>query len=430
MTPLAIALIVLVAMFLLGLPIFMSLIISSVVAILAGGDILPLSVIHNSLFDGLNLFPLLAIPCFVVAGTLMEFGNITQQIVDVVKQLVGRVYGGLGITTILGCLFFAAMIGSGPGTVAAMGSIMIPTMVRRGYSPEYAAGVCATGGTLGILIPPSNPMIIYGIIANTSIAALFTAGFVPGFVLGLMMMLMAYFLARRAGFTGTVDEDKGAHFWPMFRKNFFSLMAPVIILGSIYAGICTPVEASVVAVFYALFVGTCITRELKIIQLWDAIKLTNVSAGSIIIVLGVSTLFGRILTMQRIPHQLANAMITLTDNPYVILVLIGLLLLFLGMFMETLATIVILAPIFLPLITKVGIDPVFFGIFWVITNEVALLSPPLGVNLFIAQNLSGISFERVAKGAFPYMMLIICFIIMLILWQDLPLWLPRLTGQY
>ena len=260
--------------------------------------------------------------------------------------------------------------------------------------------------------------------------ALFTAGFVPGFVLGLMMMLMAYFLARRAGFTGTVDEDKGAHFWPMFRKNFFSLMAPVIILGSIYAGICTPVEASVVAVFYALFVGTCITRELKIIQLWDAIKLTNVSAGSIIIVLGVSTLFGRILTMQRIPHQLANAMITLTDNPYVILVLIGLLLLFLGMFMETLATIVILAPIFLPLITKVGIDPVFFGIFWVITNEVALLSPPLGVNLFIAQNLSGISFERVAKGAFPYMMLIICFIIMLILWQDLPLWLPRLTGQY
>ena len=210
MTPLAIALIVLVAMFLLGLPIFMSLIISSVVAILAGGDILPLSVIHNSLFDGLNLFPLLAIPCFVVAGTLMEFGNITQQIVDVVKQLVGRVYGGLGITTILGCLFFAAMIGSGPGTVAAMGSIMIPTMVRRGYSPEDAAGVCATGGTLGILIPPSNPMIIYGIIANTSIAALFTAGFVPGFVLGLMMMLMAYFLARRAGFTGTVDEDKGA----------------------------------------------------------------------------------------------------------------------------------------------------------------------------------------------------------------------------
>ena len=318
--------------------------------------------------------------------------------------------------------------------------LSIALAIASGVNPEQGLYTAVVAGFFisflgGSRVQIGGPtaafvVIIYGIIANTSIAALFTAGFVPGFMLGLMMMLMAYFLARRAGFTGTVDEDKGAHFWPMFRKNFFSLMAPVIILGSIYAGICTPVEASVVAVFYALFVGTCITRELKIIQLWDAIKLTNVSAGSIIIVLGVSTLFGRILTMQRIPHQLANAMITLTDNPYVILVLIGLLLLFLGMFMETLATIVILAPIFLPLITKVGIDPVFFGIFWVITNEVALLSPPLGVNLFIAQNLSGISFERVAKGAFPYMMLIICFIIMLILWQDLPLWLPRLTGQY
>ena len=402
-----------------GCPIFVSLGVASTLALILTN--IPMRIVALDMLKVMDMFPLLAVVGFIFAGALMEKGGMARQIVDVASLFVGRIRGGLGITTILGCLFFAAMIGSGPGTVAAMGSIMIPTMVRRGYSPEYAAGVCATGG---------NPMIIYGIIANTSIAALFTAGFVPGFVLGLMMMLMAYFLARRAGFTGTVDEDKGAHFWPMFRKNFFSLMAPVIILGSIYAGICTPVEASVVAVFYALFVGTCITRELKIIQLWDAIKLTNVSAGSIIIVLGVSTLFGRILTMQRIPHQLANAMITLTDNPYVILVLIGLLLLFLGMFMETLATIVILAPIFLPLITKVGIDPVFFGIFWVITNEVALLSPPLGVNLFIAQNLSGISFERVAKGAFPYMMLIICFIIMLILWQDLPLWLPRLTGQY
>ena len=384
-----------------GCPIFVSLGVASTLALILTN--IPMRIVALDMLKVMDMFPLLAVVGFIFAGALMEKGGMARQIVDVASLFVGRIRGGLGITTILGCLFFAAMIGSGPGTVAAMGSIMIP---------------------------PSNPMIIYGIIANTSIAALFTAGFVPGFLLGFMMMLMAYFLARRAGFTGTVDEDKDARFWPMFCKNFFSLMAPVIILGSIYAGICTPVEASVVAVFYALFVGTCITRELKIAQLWDAIKLTNVSAGSIIIVLGVSTLFGRILTMQRIPHQLANAMITLTDNPYVILVLIGLLLLFLGMFMETLATIVILAPIFLPLITKVGIDPVFFGIFWVITNEVALLSPPLGVNLFIAQNLSGISFERVAKGAFPYMMLIICFIIMLILWQDLPLWLPRLTGQY
>ena len=405
-----------VVFMLLGLPLFGVIGLASIISMI--GMPFPMEFIPQNLYTGMDQFPLIATIGFVMAGFLMEPAGITGEIIEVAKKAVGNIRGGLAMVTILACMIFAALSGSGPATTAAIGSIMIPGMIAAGYRKDDAAAVSATGGTLGILIPPSNPMIIYGIIANTSIAALFTAGFVPGFVLGLMMMLMAYFLARRAGFTGTVDEDKGAHFWPMFRKNFFSLMAPVIILGSIYAGICTPVEASVVAVFYALFVGTCITRELKIIQLWDAIKLTNVSAGSIIIVLGVSTLFGRILTMQRIPHQLANAMITLTDNPYVILVLIGLLLLFLGMFMETLATIVILAPIFLPLITKVGIDPVFFGIFWVITNEVALLSPPLGVNLFIAQNLSGISFERVAKGAFPYMMLIICFIIMLILWQD------------
>ena len=236
MTPLAIALIVLVAMFLLGLPIFMSLIISSVVAILAGGDILPLSVIHNSLFDGLNLFPLLAIPCFVVAGTLMEFGNITQQIVDVVKQLVGRVYGGLGITTILGCLFFAAMIGSGPGTVAAMGSIMIPTMVRRGYSPEYAAGVCATGGTLGILIPPSNPMIIYGVVANTSIAGLFMAGFIPGFVLTSLMCITAYCIAKKRGYQGTNEKFSIVGLCKAIWDGKWALATPAIILGGIYWG--------------------------------------------------------------------------------------------------------------------------------------------------------------------------------------------------
>ncbi len=326
--------IIMAACLVIGCPIFVSLGVASTVALLLTN--IPMRIVALDMLKVMDMFPLLAVVGFIFAGALMEKGGMARQIVDIASLFVGRIRGGLGITTILGCLFFAAMIGSGPGTVAAMGSIMIPTMVRRGYSPEYAAGVCATGGTLGILIPPSNPMIIYGIIASTSISALFTAGFVPGFLLGLLMMGMAYLLARRSGFTGAAEGDAEARFWPLFRRNFFSLMAPVIILGSIYAGICTPVEASVVAVFYALFVGACITRELRIPQIWDAIKLTNVSAGTIIIVLGVSTLFGRILTMQRIPHQLAAAMMNLTDNPFVILLLIGLLLLFLGMFMETL----------------------------------------------------------------------------------------------
>ena len=241
MTPLAIALIVLVAMFLLGLPIFMSLIISSVVAILAGGDILPLSVIHNSLFDGLNLFPLLAIPCFVVAGTLMEFGNITQQIVDVVKQLVGRVYGGLGITTILACTFFAAISGSGPGTVAAVGTILVPAMVRNGYSKDYASAAASSGGTIGILIPPSNPMIIYAILGNLSVTAMFTAGFIPGFIVAFAMIMTAYLLAKRNGFKG--NENAASFNMKFFLRSCgnagFALATPFIILGSIYTGWAT-----------------------------------------------------------------------------------------------------------------------------------------------------------------------------------------------
>ena len=283
MTPLAIALIVLVAMFLLGLPIFMSLIISSVVAILAGGDILPLSVIHNSLFDGLNLFPLLAIPCFVVAGTLMEFGNITQQIVDVVKQLVGRVYGGLGITTILACTFFAAISGSGPGTVAAVGTILVPAMVRNGYSKDYASAAASSGGTIGILIPPSNPMIIYAILGNLSVTAMFTAGFIPGFIVAFAMIMTAYLLAKRNGFKG--DENAAPFNMKFFLRSCgnagFALATPFIILGSIYTGWATPVEASVVAIVWALFVGIVINRVLRPRHIYRALLEGAMTCGAV-----------------------------------------------------------------------------------------------------------------------------------------------------
>ena len=412
---------------LLGCPIFASLGVASVSSLLVSD--IPMRIVALDMLKVMDMFPLLAIIGFILAGALMEAGGMARQIVDVASSLVGNIRGGLGMVTILGCLFFASMIGSGPGTVAAMGSIMIPTMIRRGYSPEYAAGVAATGGTLGILIPPSNPMIIYGIVANVSVSALFTAGFVPGFLIGLALMGSAWLLARFAGFASNAGAGREC-LGRLLRRNFFSLLAPVIILGSIYAGICTPVEASVVAVAYALLVGCCVTRKLTPRKLWGALRLTNISAGTIIIVVGISTLFGRILTMHQIPQQLALSMQQFTTSPLMILLLIGLLLLFLGMFMETLATIVILAPIFLPLVKSVGIDPVFFGIFWVVTNEVALLSPPLGVNLFIARNLSGISFERVAKGALPFMLVIICCACFLCLFPEVVLFLPRMFGLY
>ena len=322
MSPLEIALIVMVVMFIIGMPIYMSLCIAAAVTLVCG-DILPLTIIHNSLFDGLNLFPLLAIPCFVVAGTLMEYGNITNQIIDVVKQIVGRTYGGLGITTILACTFFAAISGSGPGTVAAVGTILIPSMIHNGYSKDYAAAAASSGGTIGILIPPSNPMIIYAILGNLSVTAMFTAGFVPGFIVAFSMIVTAWLLARKHGFRGDPNAKFHlGHFLQSCRKGFFALMTPIIILGSIYSGYATPVEASVVAILYALFVGIVINRSLRLTHIYKALLEGSMICGTVLLIVGASTLFGKILTFEEAPQKLTSLVLGISKNPYVVLLMI------------------------------------------------------------------------------------------------------------
>ena len=272
MDTLSILLISLVVLLLFGVPVYMVLISSTMISLFVFSS-LPLTVIHNALFEGLNSFPLLAIPCFVVAGTLMEQGGVTGQIIDVVKMLVGRMYGGLGITTIMACTFFAAISGSGPGTVAAVGTLLIPSMLRQGYSPQYAASVSSSGGTVGILIPPSNPLIIYGIIGNVSITGLFTAGFIPGFIVAFALILTAWSLAKRdkVGIDVGLPPFSAVIFLKICFRNIFSLLTPFIILGSIYSGICTPVEASIVAIIWSLFVGGVINRALNAKKIYAAL---------------------------------------------------------------------------------------------------------------------------------------------------------------
>jgi C4-dicarboxylate transporter, DctM subunit len=417
------------AMFLLGMPIFMSLAIASVVALNYGGY-LPMSVIHNSIFDGLNIFPLLAIPCFIVAGTLMEYGNITREIVDVVKQLVGRLSGGLGITTILACTFFAAISGSGPGTVAAVGTILIPAMLRSGYSRDYAASVSSSGGTIGLLIPPSNPMIIYAILGNLSVTAMFTAGFIPGFIVGFAMSVTAWMVARRRGFSGDQDAPpfRLANFLRSCRKGFFSLASPFIILGSIYSGLCTPVEASVLAVAWALFVGVVINRALTLFSIYKSLLEGAMICGAVLLIVGTSTLFGKILTFEEAPQRLAAAVLNISSNPYFVLLMIIGVLIVLGMFMETLSTIIILVPVLLPMILILGIDPIHFGIILVVTNEMALLTPPLGVNLFVASRLANISVERIAVGVIPFLGALLACILLFTFVPQICTWLPYTLG--
>lgn len=429
-TVLTIVLITLGGMFLLGMPIFMSLAIASMMALSVGGY-LPMSVVHNSIFDGLNIFPLLAIPCFVIAGTLMEHGNITKEIIHVVKQLVGRMHGGLGITTIVACTFFAAISGSGPGTVAAVGTLMVPAMIRAGYSKEYAGAVSSSGGTIGLLIPPSNPMIIYGIVGNVSITALFTAGFIPGFIVAMAMSTTAYMIARKHGFKGESDMPPFSigPFLTSCRKGFFSLMTPVIILGSIYSGLCTPVEASVLAVAYALFVGIVINRALRPHHIYKSLLEGALICGAVLIIVGTSTLFGKILTYEEAPQRLAAAALEISRDPNVILLLIIGVLIFLGMFMETLSTIIILVPVLMPMLHLVGIDPVHFGIVLVVTNEMALLTPPLGVNLFVSSRLAKISVEKISVAVLPYLGALMACILLFTFVPDIVTFLPNYFGM-
>lgn len=430
MSALAVCMIVLAVLFALGMPIFMSLAIAAIAALHAMDGVLPLSVVTNSLYDGVNIFPLLAIPCFVVAGMLMEFGNITQQIIDVTKQMVGRLHGGLGITTIMACTFFAAISGSGPGTVAAVGTLMIPAMVRHGYSKSYAAGVTSSGGTIGILIPPSNPMIIYAILCNVSVTGMFTAGFIPGFIVAFAMCLTAYLLARKRGFQGDSDSPP-FHLCTFVRsccKSGFALATPFIILGSIYSGLATPVEASVIAIFWALFVGTCINRTLKWKHIYGSLMEGAMFCGTILLIVGVSTLFGKILTYEEAPQQLASYVLQVTDNPQLVLLMIIAVLYFLGMFMETLSTIIILVPVLLPVISTLGIDLIHFGIILVVTNNVAMLTPPLGVNLFISSRIAGITVEQNSLAVLPYLLCLTACILIFTFFPGLCTWLPSIMG--
>lgn len=430
MTTLSVLMIALAVFFLLGVPIFMGLAAASTVALLYS-DMLPLSIVFNSLFEGVNNFTLLAIPCFVVAGSLMEHGNITGQIVDVVKHLVGRMYGGLGITTILACTFFAAISGSGPGTVAAVGTLLIPAMIKSGYSKEYAAACASSGGTIGILIPPSNPMIIYAILGNLSVTAMFTAGFLPGALVATSQILTTWLLARKHGFRSNEDLPpfRMGEFLRLLGKSIFALLTPFIILGSIYSGLATPVEASVLAIVWSLFVGGIINRALRPKHIYLSLLEGAMTCATILCIIGTSTLFGKILTFEEAPQRLASAVLAISDNKHIILLMIIGVLFILGMFMETLSTIIILVPVLLPVIIQLGIDPLHFGIILVVTNEVALLTPPLGVNLFVSSRIANISVERISIAVLPYICALVACVLIITFIPEIATWLPYTFGM-
>lgn len=405
-----------------GVPLFASVGLTTALALFLID--IPFTLLAQTGYSSLTPFPLLTIPLFVLAGRLMEVGGMASRMIGIATKLVGAYRGSMGLVTVFACMLFGALSGSGPATTAAIGSATVPAMKKDGYDVPFAAAITASAGALGSLIPPSNLMIIYGLVSETSIPRLFLAGVIPGFLVTFLLMATTYMIARKRGYGGGGDAFTWGPFLEAAWEGKWSIGAPVLILGGIYGGIFTPTEAAGVAVFYALFVGLFIYRELNLTKLLEALRFTALLTG-ILILLTPTLAFGQLTAFYDVPAAVQAGITSITTSPFLVLMLIAVFYIFIGTFMESLAQIVLFTAVFLPLVTSLGVDPVLFGIFTVITCEIGFLTPPLGANLTIASRISGISLERISVAVLPFIGAYIVGLIILILLPDLTLFLPN-----
>jgi len=390
---------------------------------------IPLELLPQKIFSGLAHFPYLAVPLFVLAGMLMETGGISRRIVELSNALVGHIRGGMGMVVMVATIFFSDISGSSAADTAAIGSIMIPAMKKRGYAPDFAAALVTAAGGMGVLIPPCLTMVVFGSLTNTSIGALFLAGFVPGISLGLMLMLVTYIIARKKNF----PREKRATLWELLfavKRAFLSLFMGVIILGGILLGVFTATEAAAVAVIYGFVLSTVIYREIRLSQvpkiLWDS----AVISGVVMLVVGISYAFGWVMAKEQIPMKLAEFMTQLPGGKVVFLFAVNLLLLVMGMFFDASLSVVILVPILFPVALKLGVDPVHFGTFVVMNLGIGFTTPPYGLSLFIASGIAKIPMTSIIKPLLPYILTMIGFLFVVTYVPWFSLVLPRLLMGY
>jgi len=360
----------------------------------------------KEMFNSINKFPLAAIPFFILAGNLMETGGISRRLVEFAKSIVGGVQGGLPMTCVLTCMIFAAVSGSSVATTFAIGAILIPALIKHGYPVTYAAALQATSAELGVIIPPSIPMILYGVSAEVSIGELFIAGFGPGLLIGGALMLFVYLYCKWKGW-GKNDGDGRLPFGKATLQAGWALLMPVIILGGIYGGIFTPTEASAVAVFYALIVGIVIYREITVANLYVILRKSVISSAVIMFIIANAGLFAFLITRAGVPEAIGLWLQSVLKSPGYFLLGVNAALFVIGMFIETSAAIIVLAPILAPVAQHFGIDPVHFGLVMVVNLALGMITPPFGVNLFAACTVARISLDRIIRQLIPFVIVVL-----------------------
>ena len=412
----------------LRVPIGISLGMSSLVTIFASGVVQP-TYLAQGLVTGADSFSLMAVPFFVLAGELMATGGISRRLLNIADAFLGRKYGGLALVTVVACMFFAAISGSGPATVAAIGGLTIPSMLKQGYDRPFAGAISAAAGSIGVIIPPSIPMVMYCVATGVSVGAMFMGGVIPGVLIGVSLCLYSSLYSKKRKY---INAEAAPFSWGNVGRSLadgiWALLVPIIILGGIYGGIFTPTEAAAVAVAYGLIVGLFVYRDLKAKDLYRIFGSAALTTATIMVILGTATTFGRILTLERIPTMIADFFESVAKGPIMLMILINILLLIVGCFMETNAAIIILAPIFLPIVESMGINPVHFGIVMVVNLAIGFVTPPLGVNLFVACNVANAKLEEICKGILPILGVMIVDLLLITYIEPLSTFLPALLG--
>ncbi|MFP4482029.1 MAG: TRAP transporter large permease [Thermovirgaceae bacterium] len=394
-----------------GVPIGITIGVSTAVTMFFWGS-MPLMSIAQKAYTGLDSFPLLAVPFFILAGSLMCNGGISKRLINLAETLVGCIIGGLSMVTVMACMFFAAISGSGPATVSAIGSFMIPAMKERDYGGGFAAAVTATAGTIGVIIPPSIPFVIYCIVAQVSIGDMFIAGIIPGIIIGLSIMATCYVMARKRNYVTSTTRPTFRGVLTSLKEAWWAMMIPVIILGGIYGGVFTPTEAAVVSVVYALFIGVFVYKELNFEMIYKSMRETALINGSLMFMIGLSIAFANYISLAQVPAKIAAFLTSFSDSPFILMLIINVFLLAIGCFIDNIAAVVILTPILLPVVTRIGIDPIHFGLIITFNLAIGFITPPYGINLFVASTVSKESIEKISWAILPFIVvLILCLLV-------------------